>query len=85
MRKQCAYKAFSMNDMKEDVEDMSENSIKSPCETFLNEFDSKSKKVTETRDGYIRGIEENPIRDIVVYAEDKAFEKKLYDSSAFED
>ncbi|XWS38648.1 hypothetical protein CRYUN_Cryun19dG0148800 [Craigia yunnanensis] len=85
MRKQCVYKASSRNDMKEDVEDMSENSIKSPCETFPNEFDSKSKKVIETRDGYIRGMEENPIRDIVVYAEDKAFEKKLSDSSAFED
>ncbi|XVF13478.1 hypothetical protein REPUB_Repub08aG0211200 [Reevesia pubescens] len=75
MRKQAR------NDMKEDAE----NSIKSPCETSPNEFDSKSKKVIETRDGYIRGLEENLIRDIVVYEEDKGFEKKLSDSSAFED
>ncbi|XP_022758092.1 histone-lysine N-methyltransferase, H3 lysine-9 specific SUVH6-like isoform X2 [Durio zibethinus] len=85
MRKQGAYEASSRNDMKEDVEDMSENSIKSSCETFPNEFDSKFKKVAEMRDRYIRGMEENPIRDIVVYAEDKGFEKKLSDLSAFAD
>ncbi|XP_022737173.1 histone-lysine N-methyltransferase, H3 lysine-9 specific SUVH6-like [Durio zibethinus] len=83
MRKQGVYEASS-RDM-EDAEDMGENSIKSCCETFPNEFDSKSKKVTETRDGYIRGLEENPIRDIVVYEEVNSFEKKLSDSSAFED
>ncbi|KAK6275044.1 hypothetical protein POUND7_004753 [Theobroma cacao] len=85
MRKLCAYEASSRNDMDEDKEDMREKSIKSPCETYPNEFDSKSKQVSETSDGYVRGLEENPIHDIVIYAEDKSFETKLSDSPAFED
>ncbi|XP_021291532.1 histone-lysine N-methyltransferase, H3 lysine-9 specific SUVH6 [Herrania umbratica] len=85
MRKQGAYEASSRNDMDEDKEDMREKSIKSPCETYPNEFNSKSKQVSETSNGYIRGLEENPMRDIVIYAEDKSFETKLSDSPAFED
>ncbi|GMJ12420.1 hypothetical protein HRI_004911200 [Hibiscus trionum] len=82
--KQGSYEAYSSNDMEEDVENMSKNSIK-PCEVFPNECDSNFKKVTGTRDIYARGLGENPIRDIVVYEGDNSFEKKLPDSSAFED
>ncbi|XVF10914.1 hypothetical protein REPUB_Repub07fG0224500 [Reevesia pubescens] len=67
IRNQGAYEAYSRNDMKEDVEYMSENNIKSHSGTFPIEFDCKSKKVTKIRDGYIRVMEENPIRDIVIY------------------
>ncbi|XVE65171.1 hypothetical protein DITRI_Ditri07aG0159700 [Diplodiscus trichospermus] len=85
MRKQCAYEDSLVRNMKENMEDMCENSIKSPSKTFPNEFDCKSKKITETRDGYMGCLEENPIRDIVVYAENKGFDKRHTDSSTFED
>ena len=53
---------------------MSENSIKSPCETFPNEFESKSKKVTETREGYIRAFEDK-------LSEDRGSQEVLSDRS----
>lgn len=81
MRKHGAYEASSKNDMKH-VEDMIENSIKSLCETFPNESDSKSKELTETSDEYIKGMEEN---DFVFYNENKAFKEKLSYSSSIED
>ncbi|XVF52531.1 hypothetical protein PTKIN_Ptkin05aG0025900 [Pterospermum kingtungense] len=85
MRNQGACEASSKNDMKEHVEAMIDNSIKSLYETLPSEFDGQSKEVTETSDEYVKGVEENPIRDIVVYEEDKAFEEKLSDLSSFED
>ncbi|OMO73766.1 hypothetical protein COLO4_26875 [Corchorus olitorius] len=78
LRTQGADEASSMNDMEEDKECMEERSIKSPCETFSNEFDSKSKEATETSDN-TRGL------DMVVYENDKSSENKLYDSSAVDD
>ncbi|TYI70152.1 hypothetical protein E1A91_D08G201900v1 [Gossypium mustelinum] len=82
--KRGAYEeASSRNDVEENVENTNENNIKPSCETFPNEPDSNSEKVTETRDDS-RGLEENPIRDIVVYEGGDSFEKKLSVSSAFE-
>ncbi|KAE8678634.1 Histone-lysine N-methyltransferase, H3 lysine-9 specific SUVH6 [Hibiscus syriacus] len=79
MEKQGAYEAYSCNNME------SKNSIKPSCEAFPNEFDRISEKLTETGDVYATGLEENPILDIVVYEGGNSFEKKLPDSSSFED
>ncbi|KAK8489881.1 hypothetical protein V6N12_038454 [Hibiscus sabdariffa] len=85
MEKQCAYEAYSSNDMEEDAGNMSKIIIDPSCEAFPNEFDKNSEKVIETGDVSARVLEENPIRDIVVYEGGNSFEKKLPDSSAFED
>ncbi|GMI95637.1 hypothetical protein HRI_003233000 [Hibiscus trionum] len=85
MENQGAYEAYSSNDMEEDSGNMSKNSIKPSCEALPNEFDRNSEKVTETGDVYARCLEENPIRDIVVYQGGNSFDKRLPDSSAFED
>ncbi|XP_039036629.1 histone-lysine N-methyltransferase, H3 lysine-9 specific SUVH6-like [Hibiscus syriacus] len=85
MEKQGAYKVYSCNDVEDDAGNMIKKSSKPSCEAFPNEFDRNSVKVTETGDVYATGSEEKPIGDIVVYERGNSFEKKLPDSSSFED